>query len=141
MQGDNLWLIIQTNKYTGNFDRELLAYVFGLYDEKTALGEEIIDEELFSYENFVDNNPDYGEEISEKYDNLRLGRCDPEYHGTFIAPAPSEHEECNSIFIALKDKLSERTLGLMMRRLCEFASKRKITILSVNHYQQVYVLA
>ena len=139
---DKLNLIISTNKYTGNFHREFLAYVFG-YDDNT---DGYADKELEAF------NQEMGEELAEDYsnyiDSTRYGRYDSEYHATFIDSHPlNEEYNCDSIVIALREKLPQSLHALMKQRLDKFcdlqnqnkrADEEDLKVTNVCYYVQKY---
>lgn len=45
-------IIVDTDKYAGNFERELCAYVTGIYERDTGVGQEISEEEEENIEHF-----------------------------------------------------------------------------------------
>ena len=93
-----LYLVIQTNKYTGNFERELLAYVFGFDDDGYA------DEEFLDLFREQDTN-DYEIQFAECFSVTHFGRHDSEYHCSKIISHPSnETYNCDSIVIAMNEE-------------------------------------
>ena len=131
-----LYLIIQTNKYTGNFERELLAYVFGLDDDGYADDEEL---SLFREQ----DADDYEWQFKENFSMTHFGRYDSEYHCHKIISHPTnESYDCDSIAIAMNEELSEELWELMIKRLndfCEYMQNKRwgtkdIKILDVSYY-------
>lgn len=128
------YLVIKTDRYTGNFDRALMAFVFGV--DLNNDGYANIELKLFELEmgditrdkfyNYFDFVPgEYGEEVCAFADS----------HPT------NKKYYCDSIFVVLKDKLPESLFEVVQRRLnkfCKLYEKKEhenLKILDVNYYQ------
>ena len=130
---EQLYMIIKTNSYTGNFERELMAYVFGYDNDGYA------DREL----NIFDR--EMGEDVADRFceylDMFAYGRRDPEYSCYDIGSHPTNKEyNCDSIFIALQKEFPNDLYSLALNRLSGFCDyyqneyKHKIEILGVDYY-------
>lgn len=133
---NQLYLVIQTNKYTGNFERELLAYVFGLDDDGYADEEEL---DLFRNQ----DNDDYEWQYKKCFSMTHFGRFDSEYHCHKIISHPDNKDyNCDSIAIAMNERLSQKLWELMIKRLndfCDYMENKQwgtkgIKILDVSYY-------
>ena len=132
-------MIIKTNQYTGNFERELMAYVFG-YDgcDGYARSElNIFDKEM-------------GEEIKDifyKYfDTFAFGKHDPEYTCYEIGSHPTNKGyNCDSIFIALNDEFPKDLCKIVAKRLkkfCEYYNNehnKNLVILNADYFRNKFV--
>ena len=133
MSQENLYLVIRTNRYTGNFERELLAYVFGITDE-----DEYAEDELEAFREEVPEGS-LPEDIYDYYDYDRRGRSYSEYHGYFIDPSPDpDSRECDSIYIAMHKKFSDAMWNIYKPRLDAYAKSAGIEIVSTTYYNEVY---
>ena len=136
MKHGDLFLIIKTDSYTGNFERELLAYVFGLDDDEYG-PKKLID--MFKH----DDPDDYGDWFLSVFDTGYFGRWDSEYHCSEIMSHPTNDEyDCNSLLIALNEKLPDELYTYMLQRLdmfCEYMKTERwpkdIKILDVGYYR------
>lgn len=131
---NKLYLIIKTDKYTGNFDRELMAFVFGVdlnndgyADRYLKLFElemgDITRDKFYNYFDFVPG--EYGEEVCAFADS----------HPT------NKKYDCDSIFVVLKEKLPQPLYDVVQYRLgryCKLYEKvehENLKILDMNYYQ------
>ena len=137
---NKLHLVIKTNKYTGNFERELIGFVFG-YDDNT---DGYAQRELNIFDDEVDEITK--EDIHDCFDCYALGRNDGEYHCTFINSHPTNSAyDCDSIFIVLKKKFPDEIKNIIKQRLkmfCEIYNQEKSTdlkILDLGYYHQQLV--
>lgn len=136
MKHGDLFLIIKTDSYTGNFERELLAYVFGLDDDEYG-PRDLID--MFKQ----DDPDDYKDWFLSVFDTGYFGRWDSEYHCSEIMSHPTNEEyDCNSVLIALNEKLPDELYAYMLKRLDMFCDYMKteewpkdIKILDVGYYR------
>lgn len=132
MKHGDLFLIIKTDSYTGNFKRELLAYVFGLDDDDYA-PEEFI--EMFQN----DDPDDYADWFLSVFNTTYFGRWDSEYHCSQIISHPTNDQYyCDSLLIALNEKLPYELYSYMLKRLnmfCDYMKAQNIKILDVGYYQ------
>lgn len=134
---NNLFLVIRTNKYTGNFDRELMAYVFGIVPDED---DDVVEEEFGCFSEETDDDIDFTDELSLNYDRCRFGRCDSEYYGYDIDTHPEGGKECNSIYVAIKNKFSDTCFQKLEQRLNKFARRvAGLKILSVDYYKNIFV--
>lgn len=137
---DTLYLVIKTDSYTGNFERELMAYVFGIVDEGA---EEYTEEEMRIFNRELDEYDfDYRDAILENYDSMRRGRLYSEYHGYFISRSPDDPgTECNCIFMAIEKKFDEKVLDVIKQRLYHFTQNynKNLEILDLVYYKETYV--
>ena len=131
------YLIIKTNRYTGNFDRELMAFVFGVdlnndgYADKwlklfdLEMGD-VTRNKFYQYFDFV--NGEYGEEVCAFADS----------HPT------NKNYDCDSIFVVLKEKLPEPLFDVTERRLqrfCKIYEKKEhesLEILGLEYFQNKF---
>lgn len=135
---DDMYLIIHTNSYTGNFERELMAYVFGI-DDCDRYAEEELD--LFRRETEDYDNVEYfADDILNNFDASRRGRMYSEYHGYFIHSHPENAAyKCDSIYIAVNDKFSDATMKHIMERLEAFTKREKdLQIINVSYFKEKY---
>ena len=135
---EQLFLIIKTNKYTGNFERELMAYVFG-YDNDGYANKEL---DIFEQE--------MGEDVKDKfYDCLDLyafGNHDSEYSCYEIGSHPSNKTyNCDSIFVALNKEFPEDLCDVVVTRLNKFCDHYKneyddkLEILNLDYFSNKLV--
>lgn len=135
---DDLFLVIRTNKYTGNFERELMAYVFGIYDEEDE-DDVYAEEELKLFNKAMDEDFDYIDEVGDNYDCSRFGRSYSEYYGWYIDKYPGSNE-CDSIYISIRKRFTDETCKKIKDRLNEFTKREKdLEILSVEYFRSMMV--
>ena len=128
MENDkNLFLVIKTNKYTGNFERELLAYVFG-HEEEDSDYVDCFSDYFDEFENDLAFN--VRKEITDNIDCSRFGRNYGEYYGTYIDQSPiHSSKECDSIIVAVRKFYSDEIFEIIKQRLnsfCKFAKKKSL---------------
>lgn len=149
MMQDDLFLIIKTNSYVGNFERELMAFVFGLLEDEEAKSD--YEDELNSfYKDLVESplNDDYNGEESPMFkyiDSSYFGRRYSEYHCFEIMSHPeNEKYSCDSIIIGTnKKKLPEEYYNFIVQRLNKFSEymttktypQEGIEILDVSYFE------
>ena len=136
---NKLFFIIKTNSYVGNFERELMAYVFG-YDNC----DEYADHELAIF------NEEAGDNLRDEFlnylDVYTYGRSYSEY-SCFKTGSHPTNEKYNhdSIYIGLNKKFPNDLCKTMLKRLksfCEYHNNEKhdnLKILDVGYFQQKYV--
>lgn len=130
---NKLFLIIKTNSYTGNFDRELMAYVFGF--DKDGLTDEI---EIFENEMGEENKYLFYDYLN----TFAFGEHDGEYSCYKNDAHPTSKENSfDSFYICLQKKLPKDLSNIMLQRLssfCEYYNKKysqNLEILNVNYYE------
>lgn len=134
-----LFIVLKTNQYVGNFERELMAYVFG-YDNCDRYAKEEL--ELFKKE--------VGDEIRDEFNNVldlyAFGRCDPEYSCYNIGSHPNNKKSfCDSIYIALNNKLPKELCKVLLNRLnnfCEYYNEKNNTdlkVVNVGYFHKEFV--
>lgn len=124
MENDkNLFLVIKTNKYAGNFERELFAYVFGHKDKDNDDYIDCLSDYFDKFEYELDLTT--CEEITNNIDCSRFGRNYSEYYGTYIDSSPIHSStKCDSIIIAVRKWYSDEIFEIIKQRLnsfCKFA--------------------
>lgn len=134
------YLIIKTNSYVGNFDRELMAYVFGYdanYDGYASAELDIFDNEL---------GQEYHDKFYECFDSTAFGEYDSEYSCYKIDSHPTNKQYfCDSFFICLNKKMPKELSKIMFDRLnnfCDYYNKTNsadIKILDINYFQNKFV--
>ena len=133
------FMIIKTNSYTGNFERELMAYVFG-YDNCEFYAQRELD--IF--------NREMGEDLADRFldylDMFAYGRSDSEYSCYDIGSHPTNEEyNCDSIFVALKKLFPKEFYDLVINRLNSFCNYYQteynddLKILDVGYYNNKFV--
>lgn len=131
----DLFLVIQTNSYVGNFERELMAYVFG-YDSD-GFAEDMV--KLFE--------KDIGDRfyMEEFLDYTAFGRYDSEYTCYKISQHPLiENGECDSIYVCLNRPLPDDVFNMVLGRLDDFCASynkeyhQNVKILDLSYYQNVF---
>ena len=148
---DDLYLVIRTNKYTGNFERELMKSCFNISDDEDDYDEMDDICVRFGYsENESDTElsidigmdiEEYFEGIQDVYDCDRRGRNYGEYHGWWIDQYPGGSKECDSIYIAINDKLDEdlfEAMKKMLQAFCEQGDVKDLKILSVEYFVEKF---
>ena len=120
-QEPNYELIIKTNSYTGNFDRELISYAFGTLDNvQMEMGSFSGDYEmdLFWDEEFGTERKEYYEDYELKDDFLMETYQDVDdwdqmtfYHMV---------GDCNTLAVQLVQPLNEYWEPIIIRRIKEF---------------------
>lgn len=125
MMQDDIFLIIKTNSYVGNFERELMAFVFGLDDEEDE--SDYVNELNSFYKDLAESplNDDYNGEESPMFkyiDSTYFGRRYSEYHCFEIMSHPeNEKYNCDSIIIGTnKTKLPKEYYDFIVKRLNKF---------------------
>lgn len=121
----NYELIIKTNSYTGNFERELISYALGTLDNvQMEIGNFHGDYEmdLFWEEEFSSKRKDYYDDYELKDEYLMETYQDVDdweqmtfYHMT---------DECNSLAIQLVKPLNEYWEEIVIRRIKKFFDER-----------------
>lgn len=105
-------LHIETDKYAGNFEREMCAYLTGV------LGDcDVGEEEKYLYE----------EEESHEFELRQV----PNDNGT-RRPVTISGKNYNSLTIFLYEPLNDTEIEIIKRRLPIFAEKNKLTIKSIK---------
>ena len=122
-QHNSKYLIIKTNQYTGNFEREFMAFVFGHEDE--------YDDEYLARTDFYKAVAEADLELPNEeetpfapyIDYCGFGTCYQEYHCYEILSHPSnEKYDCDSICIALNSKdMPENFISFMKQRFKAFS--------------------
>ena len=122
-QHNSKYLIIKTNQYTGNFEREFMAFVFGYEDE--------YDDEYLArtdfYKAIAEANLELINEEETPFapyiDYCGFGTCYQEYHCYEILSHPSnEKYDCDSICIALSSKdMPENFISFIEQRFKAFS--------------------
>src|SRR6187397_1215283 len=98
-------LIVKTNSYAGNFEREMCAFMTGQIGE-CGVGSEFVEKEIAEK---------FGDKISGKTDDHACFRPVEVYW---------EGEDNNSFVIFLEDKLSKEDIDFLEERAKLFAKKR-----------------
>ena len=123
---NELILLIETNQYTGNFDRELMAYVFG-YDKDGYANDEM---EIFEREMGENNKHMFYDYL----DTTAFGDFDENY-------SCYEIYELNNLYICLKKQLPKNIEEIMNKRLLSFCdyynnkNKEMLNIIDVKYFQ------
>jgi|WetSurMetagenome_2_1015567.scaffolds.fasta_scaffold619841_2 hypothetical protein len=91
---DGYGFVIQTNEYTGNFEREMCAFVTGQTGE-CGVGEEFVDEA-----------------ITEQFDNVM---CVADDHGCH-RPVSLHDKNNNDLVIFFEEKPTKKQIALMKER-------------------------
>ncbi|MBO5425284.1 MAG: hypothetical protein J6A25_07205 [Lachnospiraceae bacterium] len=137
MQPNDLFLVIKTNSYTGNFERELMAFVFGFEEDE-------FEDYWLERQNFwaaLNNSEldlsDYGDGDESPFAYFfnvdYFGRRYSEYHCAEILSHPeNEKYDCDSIIIALRQDIPTKFKEFMFQRLQEFTEY----MASLEHYPQ-----
>ena len=133
---NKLFLIIKTNLYVGNFDRELMAYVFGFDNDDYA------EDELRLFNKEMGENKD----IFDNYlDRFAFGEHDGEYSCYKTESHPTNQKyNCDSFYICLEKKFQKNVSEIVANRLnnyCNYYNKvhnEKLKILDVNYYQNKF---
>lgn len=122
-QHNSKYLIIKTNQYTGNFEREFMAFVFGYEDE--------YDDEYLARTDFYKAVAEADLELPNEeetpfapyIDYCGFGTCYQEYHCYEILSHPSNKKyDCDSICIALSSKdMPENFISFMEQRFKAFS--------------------
>lgn len=120
-QKPNYELIIKTNSYTGNFERELVSYALGTLDNvQMELGDfhGEYEMELFWDEEFDSHRKDYYDdyELKDEYLMETYQEVDDWEQVTFYHMA----EDCNSLAIQLVEPLNEFWEEIVIRRIKKF---------------------
>lgn len=120
-QKSNYELIIKTNSYTGNFERELVSYALGTLDNvQMELGDfhGEYEMELFWDEEFDSHRKDYYDdyELKDEYLMETYQEVDDYDQVTFYHMA----EDCNSLAIQLVKPLNEFWEEIIIRRIKKF---------------------
>lgn len=117
---NNLFILIKTNQYTGNFDRELLAQVFG-HSEDDPDYKDSFRKYLNKFKTEMDIDDAYT--VHTNIDTSRFGRNYGEYYGTDICRHPSNpNGVCNCILIAVRDYFPESIFEQLKDRLKSFCA-------------------
>lgn len=124
METQRYWLVIATDSYAGNFERELIAYVFGILDSVQMgilYGKEYLDQfyqdEKMTYDQCVKELDEY---LIETYQDVDDWRQMIFY--TIGSYKPTK-EHCNAIKIQLKKPLDGKWQNIVLRRVRSFFSK------------------
>lgn len=128
-------LIIDTDSYSGNFEREITAYVFGLLGE-SEVGEEYV--EFYKKETGDAEGDKYYEIIEMVYDD---------HGGNFCEIVQTDNtNETNSIMFHFNSMPTKNDIKLIKSRIYKFNSIRKkidkmynkddIKILSIKLYKE-----
>ena len=135
---EKLLLAIKTNLYTGNFERELMAYVFG-YDAD-GYGYAYGELEDFSYEMGEVWREKFMEFLDQSaYEQSYNERCCYEIDSY---PGDNESHTCDSILIGVKKPFTKEVSDAIVQRLnafCDRYTKRKkeeLKILAINYYKR-----
>ena len=115
---ENYLIIIKTDKYTGNFERELCAYSTGIVGD-CDVGEE--EAEMFN-EKYP--NKEYPE--VSKFEDLVTQR--PDEHGCYRPVSISELDS-NAIDIYFEGKPNQEELDLIFLRAEEYCNQHDIKVL------------
>lgn len=108
-------LVIDTNLYAGNFEREMCGYVTGVWDGETHGGDQA---DVFHQE--VDGNP-FGEIVEQRPDDDH-GWMSPQK----LERTPPDFQHYNSVSIHFSEKPSEHLVNLIKSRAHKFALEGKI---------------
>lgn len=124
-QKPNYELIIKTNSYTGNFERELVSYAFGTLDNvQMEMGSFHGDREmdLFWEEEFEAERKDYYDdyELKDEYLMETYQDVDDWEQMTFYHMVG----DCNTLAIQLVQPLNEYWESIVIRRIKEFFDVR-----------------
>ena len=132
---EKLFLIIKTDSYVGNFEKKLMAYVFGYSNDSSTYSEL----ELFSY----DMGEQWRETFLEYLDKYAYGQKFTEFTCYDIGSHPTNKEyNCDSIFIGLKKSFPKDIATVIMNRLNDFCDyhaksyKEEIKVLDINYYHK-----
>lgn len=127
IKASDRFLIIRTNKYIGNSEREFMAFVFGIEEEDDDQWLERADFWAAFYDvesELVEEIPEFnGEESPFAWfiDDCFFGRSYSEYHCYEIMCHPeNEKYECDSILVGLRKKIPEKLWKFMEQRLKAF---------------------
>lgn len=148
------FFIVQTNKYTGNFEREFMAFVFGIEDDEYGDNTlEILD--FYKKAEAAGFYSDNGEEspFAKYIDCCGFGTCYSQYHSYEICPHPVDKTgECDSIIIALREtpegfKFPPEVLEFIKTRMEDFPAymaslpypEEGIEIISAGYYEMKFV--
>lgn len=120
-QKSNYELIVKTNSYTGNFERELVSYALGTLDNvQMELGDfhGEYEMDLFWDEEFDSHRKDYYDdyELKDEYLMETYQEVDDWEQVTFYHMA----EDCNSLAIQLVKPLNEFWEEIIIRRIKNF---------------------
>ena len=133
----NLMLVIKTNLYTGNFERELMGYVFG-YDQD-GMGYAYSELEHFSEE----MGELWREKLLEYLDTRACGQSYGEYSCYEINSHPNNKDyDCDSIFVGLQKAFPKDVASALVNRLNDFCDyyvkkyKDDLKILDIDYYQR-----
>ena len=137
MKDNKLFLIIKTNEYVGNFERELMGYVFGFDKDGYS------DDEINIFEKEMDGDIDF---FDNYLDTFAFGEHDGEYSCYTIGSHPSNAKyNCDSFYICLKQKFPDAIANVALKRLvnfCEYIKKKyntDVKILDIDYYQNKFV--
>lgn len=106
-------LVVKTNSYAGNFEREMCAYMTGITGFEDSTGGEYVDEEI---------KERFEQKISNKQDD----------NGTWRPVIVGE--DAKDFIIFLEDKLEGEDLEFLEKRAKEFAIRIGIKVLGLEQY-------
>ena len=118
-------LVIKTNKYAGNFEREMCAYSTGSIGE-CEVGEELADrfkEEL-------------GEELADTFVDNIIDKADDHgwYRPVCITRFPGD-SEYNSLKIFFREKLEDEHLNIIVSRVKKYCSEHDIEFIDFKLFK------
>ena len=119
LQEPNYKLMINTDSYTGNFERELIAYVFGILD---SVQMEIEHSEKYREAFYTEESMtlEQCEEFLEEYLFERYQEVDDWEQMTFYEICRFDSDKCNSLAVFLDKTLNEEWMERFKRRLQKF---------------------
>jgi hypothetical protein len=135
------WFVIDTNRYAGNFERELCAFVTGRYGD-CEVGQEVAERVLSEVSGMLDWTEDAICQIPDEngvcrpvrieqtpgWVQDRDGNCYPE--GQVIAHVEPFQWAYQSVAISFSRPLDEEELGLLMQRAAQFQDQSyQVTII------------
>ena len=146
------YLIVHTNKYTGHFERKLIAYSFGILEEGQsayapdyirAFWRNITNRDIANYEQYKDllktmndNSDDY-KNLYEKYLCYTYQIVDDWEQETFYninSYYKNSKYNCDSIYIGLKEPLDEKYEKIIIPRIKAFFEENVYDIFEKYKY-------
>ena len=128
------YLVIKTNEYTGNFDRELMAFVFGVDLNNDGYADKYL--KLFELE-----MGDITKDRFSKYFDYVSGEYGEEVCAFADSHPTNKKYDCDSMYVVLKEKLPQPLYDVVqyrLKRYCKLYEKvehKNLQILDMNYYQ------
>lgn len=121
-------LVIQTDSYTGNFERELISYAIGILDEEQMYYSPEYSEKFWEEEFNIENHNI--EDLPKEYDlyneylEYSYEMVDDWHQEIFYNIGNSKNSKlCDSIFLYLKKPLNEKWENIIIPRIKKFFDK------------------